>query len=77
VTPKLIEQLHRRHDQFRAILQMNLTVLATAHAVSESIVRGVSGDLTRKAAPQTYGSSGRTNAPAPRASQPLAVSRSL
>jgi hypothetical protein len=77
VTPRLIEQLHRRHDEFRAILQMNLTVLATAHAVSESIVRGVSGEMNRKAAPQTYGSSGRANAPAPRASQPLAVSRSL
>ena len=67
----------RRHDNFRALLQINLTVLATAHAVSEGIVRGVSGELARKAAPQTYGASGRANAPDPRAAPPLAVSRVL
>ena len=38
---------------------MNLTVLATAHAVSESIMRGVSAELARKATPQAYGASGR------------------
>ena len=40
------------------VLQMNLTVLATAHAVSESIMRGVSSELARKATPQAYGASG-------------------
>ena len=59
------------------LLQMNLTVLATAHAVSEGIIRGVSGELARTRAPQTYGASGRANAPDPRASQPLALSRKL
>src|SRR5262249_26436745 len=51
--------LRQRHDAFRALLQFNLTVLATAHAVSEGIVRGVSGEMARKSAPQTYGASGR------------------
>jgi hypothetical protein len=51
--------------------------LATAHAVSEGLVRGVSGELARKAAPQTYGASGRANAPDPRKAVPLAVSRVL
>jgi phage shock protein A len=40
-TPDLLAALHRHHDTFRAMLQVNLTVLATAHAVSEGIVRGV------------------------------------
>jgi hypothetical protein len=71
------EALRQRHDRFRTLLQMNLTVLATAHAVSEGIVRGVSGDLARKAAPQTYGASGRAVAPSPGAAQPLALSRVL
>ena len=53
----------QRHDLFRAVLQMNLTVLATAHAVSESIMRGVSAELARKATPQAYGASGRATAP--------------
>jgi hypothetical protein len=52
-------------------------VLATAHAVSEGIVRGVSGELARKSSPQTYGASGRANTPDPRAAQPLALSRML
>src|ERR1700733_15903807 len=34
-TPELLTALHRHHDTFRAMLQVNLTVLATAHAVSE------------------------------------------
>ena len=39
--PELLTALHRHHDTFHAMLQINLTVLATAHAVSESVVRGV------------------------------------
>jgi hypothetical protein len=77
VVPETLATLRTRHDTFRALLQINLTVLATAHAVSEGIVRGVSDELTRKAAPQTYGSSGRANAPGKNAAAPLAVSRSL
>ena len=72
-----LDALRRRHDRFRALLQINLTVLATAHAVSEGIVRGVSGELARKAAPQTYGASGRAVAPPASAAQPLALSRTL
>jgi hypothetical protein len=75
--PETMHDLRRRHDTFRALLQINLTVLATAHAVSEGIVRGVSSELARKSAPQTYGASGRPSAPRARTGQPLAVSRSL
>ncbi len=77
ISPQTMPELIRRHNDFRALLQINLTVLATAHAVSEGIVRGVSGELARKALPQTYGASGRANAPNPRTAQPLAVSRML
>jgi len=75
--PEALEQLRRRHDAFQALLQTNLTVLATAHAVSEGIIRGVSGELARKQAPSTYGASGRASAPSSKASQPLALSRTL
>ena len=74
--PDAVADLRRRHLAFQALLQTNLTVLATAHAVSEGIIRGVSGELARKRAPSTYGASGRANAPSPKATQPLAVSRS-
>jgi hypothetical protein len=59
------------------MLQINLTVLATAHAVSESIVRGVNAEIQRRNIPNTYTSSGRRAAPTPRHMTPLAVSRML
>ena len=77
VTPAMAAELRRRHDVFRAVLQMNLTVLATAHAVSESIMRGVSSELARKATPQAYGASGRAAKPTAGAMQPLTLSRVL
>jgi len=69
--------LQRLQESFRAVLQRNLMVLATAHAVSEGIMRRLSGDLARKASPQVYGASGRTLAPNPKHGRPLAVSRVL
>ena len=75
--PDLLDRLRKRHDAFRALLQTNLTVLATAHAVSEGIVRGVSGEMARKQAPSTYGATGRANVPSSKTSQPLAFSKSL
>jgi hypothetical protein len=75
--PDALEALRRRHEAFQALLKTNLTVLATAHAVSEGIIRGVSGELARKQAPSTYGASGRANAPSSKTSQPLALSRKL
>jgi hypothetical protein len=72
-----LEALRKRHDAFRVLLQTNLTVLATAHAVSEGIIRGLSDQIARKSTPQTYGASGRTNVPSRGAGVPLAVSRSL
>jgi hypothetical protein len=72
-----LDELKRRHDAVRPLLQTNLTVLATAHAVSEGIIRGVAGEITRKAAPQTYGGSGRAVTPPPNAARPVMLSRTL
>ena len=75
--PDLLAALRRQHNTFNALLQINLTVLATAHAVSEGIVRGVSGEMARKSAPQTYGASGRAGVPGRGTAHPLAISRTL
>jgi hypothetical protein len=75
--PDALDALRKRHTAFQVLLQTNLTVLATAHAVSEGIIRGVSGELARKRAPSTYGATGRANAPSAKANQPLAISRML
>ena len=73
--PAMLDELQRRHDLFRALLQINLTVLATAHAVAEGLIRGAAGELARKTAPQGYGASGRTVSANGMAPQPLALSR--
>lgn len=76
-TPELLATLHRHHDTFRAMLQVNLTVLATAHAVSEGIIRGVNGEIQRRRNPQGYTAAGQRAAPNFRHAAPLTVSRSL
>jgi hypothetical protein len=75
--PELLTTLHRHHDVFRAMLQVNLTVLATAHAVSEGIVRGVNTEIQRRNIPNTYTAAGQRATPGPRNITPLSVSRSL
>ncbi len=75
--PQEASALARRHEKLHATLKTNLMVLATAHAVSEGIMRRLSGDLARKACPGVYGASGRTVAPDPRRAPPLALSRTL
>ena len=75
--PAATATLQRVQEAFRAVLQKNMIVLATSHAVSEGIVRRLSGDLARKAAPQVYGATGRTAAPNPKHGKPLAISKVL
>jgi len=77
VSPDLLTTLKRHHDTFRAMLQINLTVLATAHAVSEGIVRGVSNEMQRRSMPNSYTATGARTSPGPRNHAPLSVSRSL
>ena len=77
VSPELLNTLRRHHDTFRAMLQVNLTVLATAHAVSEGIVRGVNTEIQRRNMPNTYTASGHRTSPGTRNHTPLSVSRSL
>jgi hypothetical protein len=76
-TPKLLDALRREHEQFRTKLQINLTVLATARAVSEGILRGVANELARRSSVQTYGASGRQQITGRRGAAPIALSRSL
>jgi hypothetical protein len=75
--PGVLKVLRERHNSFRNMLQVNLTVLATAHAVAEAIIRGVSDEINKHAAPQVYGANGSRTPPPARSAQPLAVSRVL
>jgi len=75
--PDLLGALRRHHETFGARLQTNLTVLATAHAVSEGIIRGVNGEIQRRNLPNGYTAAGHRATPGPRQVTPLSVSRSL
>lgn len=75
--PARCTALNTAQEAFRAALQKNMIVLATAHAVSEGIVRRLSGELAKKSSPQVYGSTGRAVAPNPKNGRPLAISRVL
>jgi flagellar biosynthesis/type III secretory pathway chaperone len=75
--PARCAALAGQQETLRAALQKNMVVLATAHAVSEGIVRRLSGDLARKSSPQVYCASGRTTAPSSKQGKPLALSRVL
>ncbi len=77
IAAEKLAALQQRHEALRALLKTNLTVLATAHAVAEGIVRGVSNEIAQRSAPQTYGASGRANTPSRALATPIAVSRSL
>jgi ATP-dependent DNA ligase len=76
-TPDLLSALHRHHDVFRAMLQVNLTVLATAHAVSEGIVRGVNNEIQKRNIPQTYTAMGRNAQPGRANRTPIVVNRTM
>jgi len=75
--PELLTTLHRHHDTFRAMLQINLRVLATAHAVSEGIIRGVNVEMQKQSKPQTYTATGQQTALNPRRAAPMSLNRSL
>ncbi len=69
--------LEADHAVLQEALEVNLAVLATAHAVAEGIIRHVSSAVEAKRAPTVYGANGRTAAPPPRAAAPVAIVRSL
>ena len=73
--PEALDRLKAAHGRFGAAVQTNQTVLATARAVCESLVRSVSAELNRSAQPQVYAPAGRTATAA--RSEPLLVSRRL
>jgi hypothetical protein len=75
--PDTLQSLHDQHEKLRAALQVNLTVLATAHAVSEAVVRGVNMEVQKRTMPQTYTAYGQRTAPGPRNVVPISVSRTM
>lgn len=72
--PDQIESLKRAHTGFQRAVERNQTVIATARAVSESLVRGLADEMARNAQPQVYGTA-RRMAPPPRQAPPIICSK--
>lgn len=65
------------NETLQKALELNLAVLATAHAVAEGIIRHVSSAVQARRAPTGYGATGRATTPPPMASAPMAITRQL
>jgi len=60
--PDAVDRLQRRHEEFKALLRINMAVLSTARDVSEDLVKTVSRTVGKTEKPTTYGRSGLTGA---------------
>jgi hypothetical protein len=75
--PDAVQAMRGRHEEFAALLRVNLAVLATAREVAEDIVRNVSVAVGRHTAPKTYGQHPGQAANAYAGARGIAVDRSL
>ena len=74
--PDALQRLKAAHAEFGRAVETNQTVLATARAVSESLVKGVADEMNRLSRPQGYGPAGPQTA-RPQRSEPLVISKTL
>jgi hypothetical protein len=77
--PHGLEGLRAEHRRFAAAVERNQTVLGTARAVSEGLIKSLADDLGRAATPTAYGKPSIAPSPYGRGvrSGPLVLSRSL
>ena len=74
--PEALDRLKTAHSGFGRAVETNQTVLATARAVSESLMKGVADEMNRLSRPQGYGPAG-PQAVRPQNSEPLVISKRL
>lgn len=74
--PEALQRLREAHAGFSRVVEENQIVLATARAVSESLVKGIAEEMNRQARPQVYAPLGHQPR-RPETSQPLVVSKTF
>ena len=74
--PEALEKLKAAHAGFGRAVETNQTVLATARAVSESLLKSAAEEMNRLSRPQAYGPAG-PQAARPAKSEPLVLSKTL
>jgi hypothetical protein len=73
LAPEALRLFRGRQSDFERVMSRNQTVIATARAVSEGLIRGLSEAVQREARPNVYGLPSRPPA-APQSSAPLVFS---
>jgi O-phosphoseryl-tRNA(Cys) synthetase len=76
-TPDALSQLMKEHASFQSLLERNMAVLATAHAVAEGLVKQAARFAAEQRSPQTYGANGRATAPNMHKAGPMMVAKVL
>jgi hypothetical protein len=75
--PEALADFKGENDAFQKSLEINLAVLATAHAVAEGMMRTVASNIQAQSMPSGYGANGRKATPGRMPAASLAVSRQL
>lgn len=75
LAPEALDRLKKAHLSFGKAVQANQMVLATARAVSETLVKGIAEEMSRQARPRVYAPPGA--APRTATNTPLVLSRQL
>ncbi len=72
-----LARIRDAHVSIQSLLETNLAVLSTAHAVAEGIVRQANELVAASVRPSTYGANGRTVTHDVRIAAPIMVKKSL
>lgn len=76
--PDAVAELKSAHERFARIIETNQAVLATAHAVSEGLMRGLAAEAAgQQRAPSGYGPAGAISKTPATPSVSLAVSKNM
>lgn len=75
--PDAVERLRAAHARFGRVLEANQAVLATARAVSESLIKDLAEEMGRARRPAGYAPAGYGAPPRPASAEPLVLSRRL
>lgn len=77
LAPELVDRVIERHHAFRAELQLNMTVLATARAVAEAVMQEIGDAVARQDSPIAYERKGALKRTTARTAKPVAISRTV
>ena len=75
--PENVEKLRHRHEEFKALLKLNMSSLETARGVTRGLITGVANQMSQQQVPTTYGDQGTMNNIRPAAMPGLTTDKSF